>query len=98
MPMLGPQAAAYSESAQANWANPATAVMMNVRQTLRSQLTRFRYKSFSLNNVFCLPLVVISKADFKRGDCLILTMDSNLFVLVCTCRSGKNAKSEKTPT
>ena len=52
MPMLGPQAAAYSESAQANWANPATAVMMNVRQALRSQLTRFRYKSFSLNNVF----------------------------------------------
>jgi hypothetical protein len=26
--------------------------MMNVRQALRSQLTRFRYKSFSLNNVF----------------------------------------------
>jgi len=38
VPMLGPQAAAVSESAQANWANPATAVMMNVRQTLRSQL------------------------------------------------------------
>ena len=94
--MLGPQAAAYSESAQANWANPATAVMMKVRQTLRSQLTWFRCMSYFSLCVFDRFLSLFLMLRFKRGDCPILTTDSNLFVLACTCRSGKNAKSEKT--